>query len=325
VAEHDPTTGADQVGVSVVIATYRRPALLDAQLRAVRAQRAEFPFEVVVVDDASADPATTAVLDRHMAEDRRVRVLARDRNGGPAQARNSGVTTATGAVVAFTDDDCIVQAGWLQALATPILMGDADMTQGRTVAEPPERRDRWTHAINVSGPNRFETCNIAYSAALLRSLGGFDGSFRNAEDADLGNRALARGARFLFLPGAMVEHVRIPLDLATLLRRRSLASALARVARRHPAFRDQLWRGVLWRRGHLRVLAALAATTAAALARRPVTAGFIVLLWTAREAAAFPDAGPIRRAGLGAGIVAADIVEVGATACGALRERTLVL
>jgi GT2 family glycosyltransferase len=324
VADHDPS-GADDVDVSVVVATYRRPALLDAQLRALRAQQAKFSFEVVVVDDASADPATTAVLDQHTAEDRRVRVLARDRNGGPAQARNTGVAAATGTVIAFTDDDCVAQPGWLATLAGPILAGDADMAQGRTVAEPLEQRDRWTHAISVSGPNRFETCNMAYATALLRTLEGFDGSFRNAEDAELGNRALAEGARFSFVPDAVVEHVRITLDLGALLRRRSLASALARVARRHPAFRDQLWGGVLWRRGHLRILGTLAALAVAVAAKRPVVAGSIVLMWTAREAGAFPDASPLRRAGLGAGVVAADIVEVGATACGALRERTLLL
>jgi GT2 family glycosyltransferase len=219
----------------------------------------------------------------------------------------------------------VAQPGWLEALTRPILDGVADVVQGRTVAEPAVRRDHWSHSISVSGPNRFETCNMAYRTDLLRRLGGFDGTFRNAEDAELGNRALEAGARFLFVPDAVVEHARLRLDLPSLLRRRRLASALARVAREHPGFREQLWAGVVWRRGHLRVLGGLAAVGGSLATRRPVLAGAALLAWTAREARAYPDAAPLQRLGLGAGIVAADIVEVAATVEGAIRARTLLL
>lgn len=277
-----------------------------------------------MVDDASGDE-TGAVVRARSSADPRFRLVTLARNGGPAQARNAGLTASVGAVVAFTDDDCVAEPTWLEAIAQPILDGAADVVQGRTVAAPIGRRDHWSHSISVSGPNRFETCNMAYRSELLARLGGFDGSFRNAEDAELGNRAIEAGARFLFVPDAVVEHARLELDLFALLRRRRLATALARVAARHPAFRDQLWRGVFWRRGHLRVLAGMAATTIALAARRPLLSASILACWSVREARPYTDAGAVRRLGLGAGIVAADIVEVVATVEGAVRERTLLL
>jgi GT2 family glycosyltransferase len=309
---------------TVVVATFRRPGLLAAQLDALSVQRTDLEYEIVVVDDASGDD-TEAFLRQRSATDPRIRVVTMARNGGPARARNAGIDAATGTVIAFTDDDCVAEPGWLEAIVRPILDDRADVVQGRTLAEPFGQRDHWSHSISVAGPNRFETCNMAYRADLLARLGGFDGSFRNAEDAELGNRALEHGARFSFVPEAVVQHARIRLDLATMLRRRRLATALARVARAHPSFREQLWRGVFWRRGHVRVLAGAAGTAVALATRRPLLAAALVVLWSAREGRPYSDARPLRRLGLGAGIVAADIVEVSATLEGAVRERTLLL
>jgi glycosyltransferase involved in cell wall biosynthesis len=55
-------------------------------------------LECIVVDDASPEPATPAA-------DPRVRLLTRDRNGGPAAARNTGIAAARGRYLAFLDDD----------------------------------------------------------------------------------------------------------------------------------------------------------------------------------------------------------------------------
>ncbi|MGH2404232.1 MAG: glycosyltransferase family 2 protein [bacterium] len=82
---------------SIIIPTYSRPDLLREAVGSVLAQTVG-DFECIVVDDASPLPATVDA-------DRRIRLIHRSRNGGPAAARNTGLSAATGRYVTFLDDD----------------------------------------------------------------------------------------------------------------------------------------------------------------------------------------------------------------------------
>jgi glycosyltransferase involved in cell wall biosynthesis len=82
---------------SVVVPTFGRPAHLAEALASVLAQTVT-DLECVVVDDASeAAPA--------LPDDPRLRLVRRDRNGGPAAARNTGIANARARYLAFLDDD----------------------------------------------------------------------------------------------------------------------------------------------------------------------------------------------------------------------------
>jgi glycosyltransferase involved in cell wall biosynthesis len=82
---------------TVIVPTYGRPRFLEEAIRSVLDQSVE-DFECVVVDDASPDPVMTV-------NDPRVVVVRRERNGGPAAARNTGLQLARGRYIAFLDDD----------------------------------------------------------------------------------------------------------------------------------------------------------------------------------------------------------------------------
>ena len=97
--------------ISVVVATRNRPDDLRAALGALRALDPP-PGEIVVVDSASDDPRAIAAI----AEKAGARLLRCDRPG-LSLARNAGAAAARGAIVAFLDDDCRVDPGWLGAIA----------------------------------------------------------------------------------------------------------------------------------------------------------------------------------------------------------------
>ena len=69
-------------------------------------------LRVIVVDDASCDPAAIAQL----AKDADAHVLRRPVNGGPGAARNTGLAAADTPLVAFLDSDCVPSPGWLDVL-----------------------------------------------------------------------------------------------------------------------------------------------------------------------------------------------------------------
>jgi GT2 family glycosyltransferase len=97
----------------VVPTTFERADLLEECVASLVAQ--DYPaFDVVVVDNRPTDPARWSRLS---TMDGRVSVVAAPVPGSSA-ARNAGVRAATGAVVAFTDDDVVVESGWLRAIGT---------------------------------------------------------------------------------------------------------------------------------------------------------------------------------------------------------------
>jgi glycosyltransferase involved in cell wall biosynthesis len=91
------TPAPDAPLFSVVIPTYGRPRWLSEAIDSVMAQTVD-GFELIVVDDASPEPVEVAGHPR-------IRLVRRERNGGAASARNTGVEAARGRYVTFLDDD----------------------------------------------------------------------------------------------------------------------------------------------------------------------------------------------------------------------------
>ena len=104
--------------VSVVIPTYRRPDLLERCLAAVQAQTlAAAQYEIIVCDDGPSDEALAVVqtAKQTMPEGPVIHYLPITETQGPAAARNRGWQHARGPVIAFTDDDTVPDAAWLEA------------------------------------------------------------------------------------------------------------------------------------------------------------------------------------------------------------------
>ena len=74
----------------------------------------DFPTELVVVDDRSADPATRRVLEA--LEGDGIRVLRHDRNRGVAVARNTGLAATRAPFVFPLDADDLAATGALPAM-----------------------------------------------------------------------------------------------------------------------------------------------------------------------------------------------------------------
>src|SRR5439155_11754789 len=102
--------------VCVVVATRNRAERLRLLLDSLRSQSLpRSAFEVVVVDDGSTD-GTPGVLGEEAARgELPLRVIRQDRSAGVAGARNAGWRAGGGRLVAFVDDDCVADPGWLAA------------------------------------------------------------------------------------------------------------------------------------------------------------------------------------------------------------------
>jgi hypothetical protein len=129
------------VKLTVAICTWNRCALLDATLAALgRATRPPgLAWEVLVVDNGCTD-ATDQVVAAHSAH-LPVR-LVREPRAGLSFARNAAVAAATGDYVLWTDDDVLVEPGWLAAYHEAAMRWPAAAFFGGAIAphfegEPP--------------------------------------------------------------------------------------------------------------------------------------------------------------------------------------------
>jgi glycosyltransferase involved in cell wall biosynthesis len=196
--------------VSIVVPVLDGERTLEACLRSLLAlDYPEDRREILVVDNGSRD-RTPSILARHAG---RIRLLAEARRG-PASARNRGLAEARGEVVAFTDADCVVDAGWLRRLVVPLEDRGVAIAGGRILARRPcnaielfgEEIHDHDRAINLYAPPYAITMSWASPAAVLTGAGGFDEGLPRGEDVDLAYRLVQAGHRIAFVPDAVVYH-----------------------------------------------------------------------------------------------------------------------
>src|SRR5437660_1697623 len=96
---------------SVIVPTHNRPRALVRCLRALaRSDLEPGDFEVIVVNDGSSVDYEEPL--REIRREFEFQYLSQAQ-GGPAMARNTGITVARGRYAAFTDDDCQPSPTWL--------------------------------------------------------------------------------------------------------------------------------------------------------------------------------------------------------------------
>lgn len=223
--------------ISVVICAYNAERTLDACLASL--QHLRYPnYEVIVVDDGSTD-VTPAIAGAYPE----VRTVSQE-NRGLSAARNVGCELATGAIVAYTDADCVADPDWLTHLAVPFARGFVAV--GGPNLPPPE--DGLVPACVAAAPGgpthvliddeiaeHIPGCNMAFRRDVLVRLGGFDPIHRAAgDDVDMCWRLQDAGYQIGFSPAALVWHFRRNTIGAYLKQQMGYGHAEAQLYFKHP-------------------------------------------------------------------------------------------
>lgn len=336
----------EQPAVSVVVPARDATQTLGRTLDALRAQRLDAGFEVVVVDDGSRD-ATAALAERYGPL---VTVLCNPSSRGPGAARNLGVSVASAPVIAFTDADCFPAADWLaNGLAG---LERADVVQGAVVPDPSVTRTPFDRTVVVDRDRGlYQTANLFVRRDVFERAGGFrdwvlerEATRRRprrwAEDGRRGRvartpigedtafawAARRAGARVAFAADAVVHHEIVPGTLRDEIEDRwHWARDMPGVVRQVPELRGAgLYRRWFFHSRTANFDLALASVAVAALTRSVLplagTAGYA--RWVRREALSGQGPDPVRAA---AGMIAADTVTFLGLIVGSATWRAVVL
>lgn len=216
--------------VSVVIATFDRPDALARCLSSLAQSVMTEPWDCIVVDNGSTidyAKATYGAPVSYINEPRR----------GKSHALNAGVRAAKGDILAFTDDDVIVDSDWLGNLTRNLRSGEWIGAGGKILPQNGFTHPRWlatAEPYNLGPilysqfdlgdePKRLDGstsetrvpygANYAFRREMFEKHGWFrtdrgpGGSGpRNREDIEWGNRLVSAGEKIIYDPRAIVRH-----------------------------------------------------------------------------------------------------------------------
>lgn len=221
--------------ITVVLCTRDRTSLLRASLAGIL--RLHYPnFDVVVVDNA-AQTTDTRDMIREEFPDPRIQLIE-EPIPGLSRARNTGLRHALGDLVAFTDDDTLVDEAWLTEIAAGFerapniacvsgLVASGELrTQAQayfdgrvnwagnleprifSLDDPPADLPMFPFTLGAFGTG----ANFALDRRTALRLGGFDTAFGagtrtgGGEDIDMFTRVLLEGRSVAVQPSAIVWH-----------------------------------------------------------------------------------------------------------------------
>ena len=166
--------------------------------------------ELLVVDNGSTD--RTAEIIKSFP----VRYVSEGCRGIP-HARNRGIEASQGAIVAFTDADCVVDAAWLRELVRGFEEEGVGGVEGETVDYPPAtpveqytaRRRNFSYQSRLISPLSpyVITANVAFRRGVFDRIGVFDPRFIGGSDVDFSWRFFQESdLKLRYNPRAIVFH-----------------------------------------------------------------------------------------------------------------------
>jgi GT2 family glycosyltransferase len=198
---------------SVIIPVYNEAQGLGNCLASLVRQAENRPgVEILVVDDGSTDNTQDVVRTFPSVR------LIRQKNQGPAAARNRGAREARGEIILFTDGDCIPLDSWIEEILTPFrqnpdLIGvkGAYITRQRSLTArfvQIEYEDKYDRLAKRQYIDFIDTYSAGYRRPIFLAVGGFDQEFpvACAEDVELSYRLANLGCKMIFNPRARVIH-----------------------------------------------------------------------------------------------------------------------
>jgi glycosyltransferase involved in cell wall biosynthesis len=200
---------SDPVWLSLIIAAYNAEGTIATAIRSALGQRGA-SYEVIVVDDGSKDD--TLRIARELAEAHDNLTVLTQANGGTARAVNAGLGVARGDLIARLDSDDELTGDYLESMATfvhdhpdyDIYAPDIWMVRTDGLRH---RVFGWNESRILRLEALLEGGFIPGPATMVRrhvvdTVSGFRIGLHN-EDHDLWMRALASGARAIYVPRAL--------------------------------------------------------------------------------------------------------------------------
>ncbi len=180
--------------------------------------------EIVVADNNSTDGTWEMLEEKCQRFPLPLKILKVTRAGKSA-VLNEAIRIAGGAILAFVDDDVVLEEGWLEAVEKFFADKNQFIAQGIIRLAPPESEDPEIIALqrrfrtipcldfdgHVGNLHSLNGANFAVRRQVFDRIGHFDerlgpGASGTSEDVELGRRMVRAGIRIGYMKDAIVYH-----------------------------------------------------------------------------------------------------------------------
>lgn len=244
--------------LTVIIPTYNRKDILKKCLNAIFNQTyPQSNYEIIVIDDGSTD-GTEALVKSLLNDSPCALRYFKQKNKGPATARNVGITNASGKVVLFIGDDIIATSTLLEEHYNwhKRYSHDNIAVLGYVTWVPGAKVTLFMEWLEQSGVqfgyslirdsadvpyNFFYTSNVSVKRDFLLKYGLFDEDFPYAawEDIELAYRLAGEGLRIVYNSAAVGYHEHQVCPRSFCKRSRLAGKAMAILHQKHPELRKR--------------------------------------------------------------------------------------
>ncbi len=198
--------------VSILVCSKDRHKDLERLAEHLKGLTSVYPFEIVIVEETNhpAPIEGTRYISHPVA------------NRGIPYARNLALAGATGELIVFLDDDCLICEGWLDRLLEPFRDNSIVAVQGGVSVPENSNAVGWAETLlgvpgggfrrvlqahdRLQETREVSTLNCAYRRSVIDKIGGFEKQLKiTGEDYLLAKQACSYG-KCLFIPAALVHH-----------------------------------------------------------------------------------------------------------------------
>lgn len=227
------------MAISLIICTYNNADLLQRTLEVLSVQVADAnaSWEILVVDNNSTDATPDVIRECQVAHPDLVIRSCQEPQQGVHHARVRGAIETDGEVLAFIDDDCLLDPGWVQTAVAFLkvhprcgALGGKVELQLEEPIEPALRRFGWALAEQNHGDDQ-KRVNFLVGAGLvlrrqaLKESGWLDGppllqdrtgrDLVSGGDMEIGVRIASASWELWYEPACRIRHI-IPAYRTTL-------------------------------------------------------------------------------------------------------------
>ncbi|BDQ12538.1 MAG: glycosyltransferase family 2 protein [Chitinophagaceae bacterium] len=189
--------------ISVIIPCFNHGKYINEAIESIKLDESNYSIEIIIVDDGSTDLNTIQKLE--VLQNKGFTVIKQE-NGGPAKARNTGITIAKGKYILPIDADNKIKIDYINKSIPFLEANDYDIVYAKPIFWNEEKEVKKKFKVRPFDELSFVTGNFADACAIYRKSvweknNGYDEKipYHGFEDWEFWVNAASNGFKFKFI------------------------------------------------------------------------------------------------------------------------------